>query len=50
MYCKAAILFEHNKPLVIDRIKMPTLKKGQVLVKIAYSGICQRNCCKCITN
>ena len=41
MYCKAAILYEINKPLVIDTIKLPALKEGQVLVKIAYSGICQ---------
>ncbi len=41
MFCKAAILYEINKPLVVDTIKLPALKEGQVLVKIAYSGICQ---------
>jgi S-(hydroxymethyl)glutathione dehydrogenase/alcohol dehydrogenase len=41
MYCNAAILFEHNKPLIVGKIKLPPLKEGQVLVKIAYSGICQ---------
>lgn len=41
MFCKAAILFEHNKELVIDKINLPPLKKGQVLVKILFSGICQ---------
>lgn len=41
MFCKAAILYEINKPLVIDTIKLPPLQEGQVLVKIAYSGICQ---------
>ena len=38
---KAAILFEQNKPLVIEDIEIPnTLKYGQVLVKILYSTIC----------
>lgn len=38
---KAAILVEQRKPLVIDEIQLPeTLSCGQVLVKIAYSGIC----------
>lgn len=38
---KAAILKENNKPLLIDDVifKGP-LKKGQVLVRIYYSGIC----------
>lgn len=38
---KAAILVEQKQPLVIDEIQLPeTLYYGQVLVKIAYSGIC----------
>lgn len=38
---KAAILVEQRKPLIIDEIQLPgTLSYGQVLVKIAYSGIC----------
>ena len=38
---KAAILVEQRKPLVIDEIQLPDmLFCGQVLVKIAYSGIC----------
>jgi len=38
---KAAILVEQKQPLVIDEIQLPdTLSCGQVLVKIAYSGIC----------
>jgi S-(hydroxymethyl)glutathione dehydrogenase/alcohol dehydrogenase len=38
---KAAILVEQKQPLVIDEIHLPeTLSCGQVLVKIAYSGIC----------
>lgn len=38
---KAAILVEQRKPLVVADIEVPeTLQYGQVLVKIAYSGIC----------
>jgi len=38
---KAAVLEEAGKPLrIIENIKIPKLEKGQVLVKIAYSGVC----------
>lgn len=37
----AAILTETGKPLTIDEIEIPSLKKGQVLVEIKYSGVCQ---------
>jgi S-(hydroxymethyl)glutathione dehydrogenase/alcohol dehydrogenase len=38
---KAAILVEQKQPLVIDEVQLPEmLTCGQVLVKIAYSGIC----------
>jgi len=38
---KAAILVEQNQPLVIADIKLPQkLDVGQVLVSLAYSGIC----------
>lgn len=37
---KAAILVEQNKPLVIADVGVPPLDVGQVLVKVAYSGIC----------
>jgi len=37
---KAAILSQINQPLEIDELIIPDLKRGQVLVKIAYSGIC----------
>jgi len=36
----AAVLTEINKPLQIEELIIPPLKKGQVLVEIAYSGIC----------
>jgi S-(hydroxymethyl)glutathione dehydrogenase/alcohol dehydrogenase len=38
---RAAILVELNRPLVVDEIALPaTLEVGQVLVELAYSGIC----------
>ncbi len=38
---RAAILKELNKPLnVVANIDIPTLNKGQVLVRLAYSGVC----------
>lgn len=37
---KAAILTDLNKPLVIGEVTIPELTFGQVLVKIAYTGIC----------
>ena len=38
---KAAILVEHNKPLVIDDVELPAkLQYGQVLVKTYSSSIC----------
>lgn len=40
MRTKAAILVETGKPLVIDTLELPPLKPGQVLVEIAYSGVC----------
>lgn len=40
MFAKAAVLFKTNQPLRLVNIKIPKLKKGQVLVKIYYSGIC----------
>ncbi|MCX5805040.1 MAG: zinc-binding dehydrogenase [Proteobacteria bacterium] len=36
----AAVLFELNKPLRIIEVDIPELLPGQVLVKIAYSGVC----------
>ncbi|MFA5920962.1 MAG: zinc-binding dehydrogenase [Methylococcaceae bacterium] len=37
---KAAILTQINQLLEIDELIIPELKRGQVLVKVAYSGIC----------
>ena len=39
---KAAVLYETGKPLVVeDGIEVPALQPGQVLVKVAYSGVCR---------
>ena len=37
---KAAILYELNKPLEVKDVQWSSLKRGQVLVDIAYSGVC----------
>jgi len=43
----AAILAELGKPLVLDEIEIPKLKPGQVLVEIAFSGICHTQILEC---
>lgn len=40
MKTEAAILVELAKPLVLAELEVPALKPGQVLVEIAYSGVC----------
>jgi len=37
---KAAVLNNTNEPLAVENIQFSTLQEGQVLVKIAYSGVC----------
>jgi S-(hydroxymethyl)glutathione dehydrogenase/alcohol dehydrogenase len=41
MKTRTAVLYALNKPLVIEELEIPKLKPGQILVKIAYSGICR---------
>lgn len=36
----AAVLVQLNKPLEIGEITIPDLRPGQVLVEVAYSGVC----------
>lgn len=36
----AAVLTELNRPLRLCTISLPTLRQGQVLVDVAYSGVC----------
>jgi len=39
---KAAVLYETGKLLIVeDGIEIPSLQSGQVLVKVAYSGVCR---------
>lgn len=40
MKTTAAILVETGKPLVLGELEIPALKPGQVLIEIAYSGVC----------
>lgn len=41
MKVKAAVLYEQLKPLKVEDLETPQLGKGQVLVKVLYSGVCQ---------
>ena len=41
MKTRAAILWELHKPLIIEDLEIPSLKKGQVLVSVLYTGICR---------
>jgi len=41
MKTRAAILWQLNAPLVIDEVQIPSLKRGQALIKILYSGVCR---------
>src|SRR5262245_32718552 len=38
--CRAAILVEPNKPLVVDEVELPDPGPDQVLVKLFASGVC----------
>lgn len=37
---KAAVLYEHNKPLVIESVDIEDPKEGEVQVRISATGIC----------
>lgn len=37
---RGAVLRELNKPLSIENLEVPNISDGQVLVKLAYSGVC----------
>ena len=42
MKTKAAVLYETGEPLVVESgIDVPMLQAGQVLVKVAFSGVCR---------
>ena len=41
IFFKAAVLEKTNSALKIKNLKAPELKKGQVLVKVLFSGVCR---------
>jgi S-(hydroxymethyl)glutathione dehydrogenase/alcohol dehydrogenase len=43
----AAILVELGKPLVLVELDIPALRPGQVLVEIAFSGVCHTQVLEC---
>ena len=40
MKTRAAVLYELNAPLRIEELTVPDLQPGQVLVEVAFSGVC----------
>lgn len=44
---QAAVLVEANSPLVIAQLEIPELAPGQVLVKLAFSGVCHTQVMEC---
>ena len=40
MKTTAAVLVELGRPLELADLEIPALKPGQVLVEVAYSGVC----------
>lgn len=43
MKTKAAVLRNIGGPLIIEELEVPRVDRGQVLVKILFSGLCQSN-------
>lgn len=43
----AAVLVELGQPLVLADLEIPGLKPGQVLVEVAYSGVCHTQVLEC---
>lgn len=43
----AAVLVELGKPLEMAELEVPTLRSGQVLVEIAFSGVCHTQVLEC---
>ena len=37
--CRAAVITEHNKPLTIEKVQIPKLDPGSLLVKITASTL-----------
>lgn len=47
MKTEAAVLVELNQPLVIADLELPALKPGQVIVDVAFSGVCHTQLLEC---
>lgn len=47
MKTRAALLVQTAQPVVIEQIEIPALKPGQVLVNVAYSGVCHTQLLEC---
>ncbi|MEX2285948.1 MAG: zinc-binding dehydrogenase [Planctomycetaceae bacterium] len=47
MKTTAAVLVETGKPLELAELEIPALEPGQVLVEIAYSGVCHTQLLEC---
>lgn len=43
----AAVLVQPGKPLVLTELEIPSLKPGQALVEIQYSGVCHTQVLEC---
>ena len=40
MKMKAAVLYEPNKPMVVETIELEEPKEGEVMVRIDAAGVC----------
>lgn len=47
MKTESAILIKTGEPLVLSELEIPSLKPGQVLVDIAFSGVCHTQILEC---
>ncbi len=43
MKAKAAVLYEYKTPLVVEEVKVGSPQQGEVMVKVAASGVCHSN-------
>ena len=43
MKARAAVLYEYNTPLVVEEVEVDGPREGEVLVKLAASGVCYSN-------
>lgn len=41
MKCRSAVVYEHNKPIVVQDLNLALPKTGEVLIRMGASGVCQ---------